>query len=820
MRDNTKDKIVLAALLHEIGKFYLRTDDGELRNSSDFKAVQDEVSGEVKGEYNLWTALFLRNHKSYFTFLLKDDFQRFNNSIIYPSTQEGADNWQFIIDTALSYSIGGQISEQYNEPQRDRLVSVFSNISKKEDSKEFFLPVSKLKIGEAYFPKTQKEVGGDNSYKSLWNDFEKEFSTIKSNCNSTSALVESLNALYSKYLVNVPSVIGEKTDISLYDQAKTTAGMASCIYEYLLEAKGSKTEIKNEEAPVLMIGGDLSGIQKYIYDIISKGAAKNLKGRSFYLYLLVDNIVRYILKFLDLYSLNVLYTSGGGFYLLAPNTNKIKEQLENLTNYFEEKIFRTHKTKLFLGISSTTVTQQVILEKEIGIAWKSLIQNINKTKRQKFAGQIINNFDSFFEPIEVGGKQLKDAITNEELNLEENLAALSNKKSNLIDKIEGAAVKKTTYDQIELGKRLKNVKWWVVSHERIETLEKYCFESCGIGVYNYLLSDQDLKKSNGKVTIANAKIIAFYLDDVSAAFDSFGGENNSVSHCFYGGNNFPKDEYGDPLTFDRLAEAGVGAQKLGILRMDIDNLGALFASGVKNSQQTFSKYAALSRNLDYFFKGYINHIWEDNEFKHSTYIIYSGGDDLFVVGFWSTLIAFSKRIRNDFSKWVCHNDALTLSGGVAIVPGKFPITKAAELSEIEEKLAKSHEYGGHVKNAFSVFHRPMNWDSEFSIVEDLKNELVELTEKNRLPKGILHKLIRYSQTASFQEENKLNPSWRWHMAYDFSRALGNTKDEKSKDFYNQIKMSSYLNKWDEASNHTYLDLLEVAARWAELETKK
>ncbi len=66
-----------------------------------------------------------------------------------------------------------------------------------------------------------------------------------------------------------------------------------------------------DQKPFLLVGGDLSGIQKYIYGIIARGAAKNLKGRSFYLQLLIDNIVNFLIKELELFDANIIYKTGG-----------------------------------------------------------------------------------------------------------------------------------------------------------------------------------------------------------------------------------------------------------------------------------------------------------------------------------------------------------------------------------------------------------------------------------------------------------------------------------------------------------------------------
>ena len=46
------------------------------------------------------------------------------------------------------------------------------------------------------------------------------------------------------------------------------------------------TDVKVPPQDMLLVGGDFSGIQKYIYKIASKHAGRSLKGRSFYLHLL------------------------------------------------------------------------------------------------------------------------------------------------------------------------------------------------------------------------------------------------------------------------------------------------------------------------------------------------------------------------------------------------------------------------------------------------------------------------------------------------------------------------------------------------------
>ena len=68
-----------------------------------------------------------------------------------------------------------------------------------------------------------------------------------------------------------------------------------------------------------------------------------------------------------------------------------------------------------------------------------------------------------------------------------------------------------------------------------------------------------------------------------------------------------------------------GIKRLGVVRADIDNLGATFISGIPEKYNSISRTATLSRQLSLFFKYELNHLLENYQIT----AIYSGGDDLF-----------------------------------------------------------------------------------------------------------------------------------------------------------------------------------------------
>jgi CRISPR-associated protein Csm1 len=52
--------------------------------------------------------------------------------------------------------------------------------------------------------------------------------------------------------------------------------------------------LDSEVEVALLVGGDITGIQRFIYTISSKGAAKSLRGCSAYLNLLCDAIAEWL----------------------------------------------------------------------------------------------------------------------------------------------------------------------------------------------------------------------------------------------------------------------------------------------------------------------------------------------------------------------------------------------------------------------------------------------------------------------------------------------------------------------------------------------
>ena len=107
---------------------------------------------------------------------------------------------------------------------------------------------------------------------------------------------------------------------------------------------------------------------------------------------------------------------------------------------------------------------------------------------------------------------------------------------------------------------------------------------------------------------------------------------------------------GDQIkTNEELAEASEGGLKrLGVLRMDVDNLGDLIVNGLP--QRTPMQTAELSQALERFFAGWLDRICARiDKGEGLFYVLFAGGDDLFVVGPWTRIPTLAQAIHDDFA---------------------------------------------------------------------------------------------------------------------------------------------------------------------------
>ena len=237
---------------------------------------------------------------------------------------------------------------------------------------------------------------------------------------------------------------------------------------------------------------------------------------------------------------------------------------------------------------------------------------------------------------------------------------------------------------------------------------------------------------------------------------------------------------------------GVGIPRLGVLRADVDNLGATFVSGLPEDKTSISRTSTLSRALSFFFKYQINQILKERDYQ--VQIIYSGGDDLFIVGNWSDILFASADIRKAFDEYT-GNGTLTLSAGIGMFDAKYPIARMARETGNLEDAAKMYVAPNdpkQTKNAVALWteQNVFSWDEFLNTIVPRFEEMRELftqkprlgnsptTEANAKGKAFIYKLV-----ALLRNFNDVSSAPR--LAYLLARGLEGypNASQISKKFY-------------------------------------
>lgn len=178
-------------------------------------------------------------------------------------------------------------------------------------------------------------------------------------------------------------------------------------------------------------------------------------------------------------------------------------------------------------------------------------------------------------------------------------------------------------------------------------------------------------------------------------------------------------------TFEEFAKKSKGINRIGVLRADVDSLGQAIVSGFQSKRNgdrymTLSRTAALSRQLSIFFKYYIRSLLKNGEYslegnegvkERQATIVYSGGDDVFIVGAWNDVIELSVDLQKMFRKYT--QGTLSISAGIGIYEDSYPIAAIAQETGAME--SESKRMPG--KNAVTIME-----DGERHLVEEGEEE--------------------------------------------------------------------------------------------------
>lgn len=815
-----KEILIKGALLHDIGKVCYRT--GKRINHSklggDFLEQYLKPNEETKRLLNC----VRYHHKDY---LQKAKLDK--NDLAYIVYE--ADNIASGMDRRENEGEEKGFDPKLN---LDSIFSVF--YSDKEIQVANKYPLIYKDINKAFnYPRKDISLATNSNYEALLNKIKSHFITKDINQISINQLLQIIEEGFSY----VPSSTNraEVCDISLYVHSKITSAVASCMKLYFDEQQiqdykkycfNSDSKIFRNEKIYLLVSGDISGIQDFIYTIPSKGALKTLKGRSLYIDLLLEEFIDEYLEQIGLSRANVLYSGGGHFYILAPNIEDTKKAIDKLQAKMNRWLMENIGINLYLAIGTAECSANNLMKSE---AQGNLFAIVNKKLKDDKTIRYSKDED-FLEHIFNVEKE-KDTAKKE-----------CNICHNLVDKLwkynsDEEIACEFCLNLYKLGQDILTQDLvFVISEEKIDGGIKIFGKDKDL--YMYAVNIEDINMFKGKILriysknnlLENDLAIRLYLADYSA-----------------------KNENDEVMTFDDLAKSSCkidkGIKRLGVLRLDIDDLGIAFSSGFVSDKDkiednlryaTLSRYADLSKDISMFFKVAINKIcagdltgcvdFEEKAFnifgiakapKRKVNIIYAGGDDLFLVGAWDEVLEVAIDINRAFKQFT--NGKLTLSAGMAMFSPTYPISKMAEIAGLLVQMSKSKKD----KNSIALFGMETNlkangqleckhiytWaDFEMKVCKEKMNYLLarlsfdgDKFNKLFVGKSLIYRLMDLIQLA---DEDKLNIA---RFAYVLARMQPKQdKDEQKRKVYEDFvsKMYQWINNnEDKKQLATALNLL-------------
>jgi len=289
-------------------------------------------------------------------------------------------------------------------------------------------------------------------------------------------------------------------------------------------------------------------------------------------------------------------------------------------------------------------------------------------------------------------------------------------------------------------------------------------------------------------------------------------------------NVVPLDADGSVMEFERIAASATGADGLGVLRMDVDDLGLVFAQGLAQ-HLSLSRLASLSSGLRLFFEGWLAELARQRcRTGTPIYLVYAGGDDVFAVGPWSEMASFALTVREDFRRFAGGNPSLHLSAGIAVVPSFAPLYQAAEEAKDALEAAKTRSANGRVvKDAVTFLGQTLSWD-QFTAVRQRVEELRTSVERQGVPRALLQQLAAIGhlyeeacnaarQRGTYRAGQLVYGRWLWLATYVLSRAAERLNE--------QAAARAQLERLrTDLRTPLVAETLRLTARWAELVTRK
>jgi CRISPR-associated protein Csm1 len=843
------DHIVLGCLLHDIGKLFERAETLDQHRNNKDKQQSHCPKNTEKGSYSHLHVL----HTMAFCELLAEKIPQIQPEE-HQTTVTADQNWinlaachhapperqasysEKIVQAADHFASAEREQGSFYEQgihKKTRLESLLGRIQIGEAARhnEHFLPLNFLELSEEHiFPRQAATFGMERksvawlSPNSLVSDYQavakrflseldglQQFQDNIAKEKILKSVFRSLLSIMERYLSQIPAATNiQHPDISLFDHLRITAAIGEGLnlhHETVDQPSGF-----NDQAIVKwqLVCGDFSGIQKFIYKVTSKGAAKGLRGRSFFIQLLCDAVAERIIRDVGLYPTARIYSSGGKFYLLIPA--HLKDQVKHIADSVNQALLEEFQGEVFLGVGFADIYGDDFKEGNMGKRWQQVNEDLQKQRLQPFMTQVSRGIEYFTQQTQhesgackICGRDDLDAGINSDQNC------------------------KQCHNLERLGQVLADARFlfWVWKEDR-KTLQnilknkhfKMSMAGTDCDLY-FLESEPDFSEL---IDLSESHLEA--LNEWAGLKPNPQGYSQGIRYV----GKWQGDKDNGSRDFKDFADNAQGISRMGVLRMDVDNLGEIFIRGLNfgkkdtdgkhASMGSLSRVAMVSRQLHLFFAGYLHRILDDYP---QSQIIYAGGDDVFIIGSWHELPDVAQRIRTEFSRYCGNNPCFTVSGGIATVGGRYPISRAADLAGEAEEKAKGLRRGDKEKDGLCFLETVIGWESfaEAAQLRDTLLDIIKKTENQAIIDRLRQVVIAVEEIKTREKSGKFQEiiywdKWRWRLVYNLKRMQKRYPEVES-----QLEnlLQQLITPQTQANKQPVMEWLQMPVRWAEFLTR-
>ncbi len=456
----------------------------------------------------------------------------------------------------------------------------------------------------------------------------------------------------------------------------------------------------------MVIIGDISGIQSYLFDVAEEGGgqAQRLRARSFVIQLAAEMAALRVLLAVGWPQddSHFVFSAAGKFVLQGPDSDDAAPRLAAAQDYIGNWLLRETRGELRLALGWADGS---------GVGGYRLAQGeLQRAKARPWAPQ---------------GAWAPDALVLEPLGVPCALCRHAPAAEDEPDRDTGATRRICHWcvHTRHLGRRLPRGRWLVIQEEpRGADLDLLRFGATVSGANR-------VEIGSGTVAVANLQKPKHRPE--------WCPPNRFLSRRLMAYVTF--DEDGAPTWFMDIAAQSRGDRLLGVLKADADSLGQAIEA-VLRANSDLRPFAAFADQLDDFFAGRLKEEIElgRNPCWQWIYTVFAGGDDLIMVGPWDVMIDFAGRLHELFEAEF-KSRRLTISAGLAFCKPKRPIKAAVAEAERLLEQAKT-EPKASAKDQLACFGQVWKWKDHAAIV-GVGRRLVEWVDGKQMERGWLHTLL-------------------------------------------------------------------------------